>query len=723
MSGSTLTDPWLQWAQSGDGAPPMDTGAPALPASTVTNATQANPAFAATPQGQALAILGQNLNYGTGAASPRTTGQAPTPLTTAPQSGATAPHPDMQLVADAAQPANRPAGPMNPLMGAPPAPVAPPQPTPGTGAGPAMPPPVAPPQAPQAPPMQTAIANPNPTAAKLALMDQPYQQGAGYYGLVHAGEGSGVNPITGATGDVQVMPKTLADFQATPQGKGVDVNTPDGAAKFTQWYGDQNATTLASATGQPATNGAVIAAHLLGPDGATALLTHPNDPIKSFLSPGAIKNNPGPLPDPNMTGSQAFASIKQYYAGAGGGTTTAQGAPSGSSQFTGAVAAQPTQGGGASTSPTDDPLAYANALKANLPFPNLGKQFGNSNGLGLMMLASGILGGKNLAQGIGEGLKGMTAVANSDEERKFQANQMQMQLNQLGIQHQYQSALLGLRSGTLANQTATTAYNTGANNPTGTGSRLGDQTTLANNRATNTQNNNQVGQYTKDNLKESDEMVDAGTNATSQLNTINQYQTAIQNGGLGPTLVDKFKRDLATQLGINIGDVTQDGVLSAKLMQQRMGLMGVAGMKGTGLRTEKEFNQFTGQFGSLDQNPENLAPILATLKSSANRDLAMQNDWTSMDPDQKTSIMKQADGVRTWQKPYIQNWQADLGVTAPTLATQRNGSSPTTQAAPPAGGGGGGLVKVSGPPTAKNPSGVYMVPPDKVALYNANGYK
>lgn len=165
-------------------------------------------------------------------------------------------------------------------------------------------------------------------------MDQPYQQGAGYYDAVHGGEGNGVNGTTGASGPVQVIPSTARAFAASPQGQGVDVNTEAGARQFTKWYGDQNAQQISATTGQPATMGQVVAAHLLGPGGATAIIAHPNEPIGNFLSADAIKNNPGPLPNPNATGSEALASINSYYSKASGNQFAGPGAPAGTAVTT-----------------------------------------------------------------------------------------------------------------------------------------------------------------------------------------------------------------------------------------------------------------------------------------------------------------------------------------------------------------------------------------------------
>lgn len=143
----------------------------------------------------------------------------------------------------------------------------------------------------------------------------PYVMGSGYYDLVHGGEGNGVNPTTRAAGPVQVIPRTADEFYNSPGHEGVDLTTEAGGREFTKWYGDQNAAKISAVTGKPATNDQVVSAHLLGPGGATSILTRPNEPIGTTLGNEVVRNNPGPFPGgPSMTGAEAQRSIAAYYA-------------------------------------------------------------------------------------------------------------------------------------------------------------------------------------------------------------------------------------------------------------------------------------------------------------------------------------------------------------------------------------------------------------------------
>lgn len=146
--------------------------------------------------------------------------------------------------------------------------------------------------------------------------DAPYTPGSGYYDAVHPGEGDG-RPTTGhsASGPLQVQPGTLDDFHAAGHAN-VDVNTEAGAREFSKWYGDQNAKTISDATGQPATNGQVWAAHLLGPGGAKALLANPDAPIGKTLASTTIEANRAAIGPDSQTGAQALQHIQNYYAGA-----------------------------------------------------------------------------------------------------------------------------------------------------------------------------------------------------------------------------------------------------------------------------------------------------------------------------------------------------------------------------------------------------------------------
>ena len=172
-------------------------------------------------------------------------------------------------------------------------------------------------------------------------MDQPYQTGAGYYDAVHGGEGNGVNAKTGASGPAQVIPGTAAAFHAAPGNADIDLNTEAGGRAFTKWYGDQNAQKISEVTGQPATVGQVVSAHLLGPGGATAILSRPDEPIGKTLGEAAVTNNPGPLPGGvSMTGREAQKSISDYYAKAAGNQFAGPGAPTGSTTSAAALAAE-----------------------------------------------------------------------------------------------------------------------------------------------------------------------------------------------------------------------------------------------------------------------------------------------------------------------------------------------------------------------------------------------
>ena len=172
-------------------------------------------------------------------------------------------------------------------------------------------------------------------------MDQPYQTGAGYYDAVHGGEGNGVNAKTGASGPVQIIPGTAAAFHAAPGNADIDLNTEAGGRAFTKWYGDQNAQKISEVTGQPATVGQVVSAHLLGPGGATAILSRPDEPIGTTLGKAAVENNPGPLPGGvSMTGREAQKSIADYYAKAAGNQFAGPGAPTGSTTSAAALAAE-----------------------------------------------------------------------------------------------------------------------------------------------------------------------------------------------------------------------------------------------------------------------------------------------------------------------------------------------------------------------------------------------
>lgn len=116
---------------------------------------------------------------------------------------------------------------------------------------------------------------------------------------------------TGAMGKYQFVPGTWAQY-----GGGGDPNDPVAQEAAVRKLTADNAAALAKALGREPTAGELYLAHQQGAGGATALLTHPDQPAGSLVSPKAIAVNGG---DPNAPAGQfvdkwtsKFANVAPY---------------------------------------------------------------------------------------------------------------------------------------------------------------------------------------------------------------------------------------------------------------------------------------------------------------------------------------------------------------------------------------------------------------------------
>lgn len=273
---------------------------------------------------------------------------------------------------------------------------------------------------------------------------QPYTPGAvNVSALIRRGESGDVgdtnvkNPKSSAQGPDQFTSGTWNEFLASDAGRGytqADRSNANANTVATNWLADQNATKIRGVTGVQPTVGQVAAAHLLGGQGAAALLAHPNDPISNYLEPSAISGNARIL-RPDMTGAEAVNAVERYYAsgatsGGGGG---GGGSPAGI--FTGATTSQPVSSGIMPPMPASDvvePPAYS-------PWRTL-------TNVGL-----GILGGTSPNAGTNIGRGALHGVEISDKEKQAEATQA-LARQQASASNMFRKAQLTLE-GARADQT------------------------------------------------------------------------------------------------------------------------------------------------------------------------------------------------------------------------------------------------------------------------------
>lgn len=163
-------------------------------------------------------------------------------------------------------------------------------------------------------------------------------------GAESGGDPSIKNPASEAQGPGQFIPGTWSDFVKSPANTGgwteADRFAPAGADQATkdrvtaanraavQWYAQANGAAIQQKFGRPATDDELLAAHLLGPDGAMALIGDPNGNVRDTLaklSPKTVDQifaGNAKVLSPDMTNGQALAAITRFYRG-GGGTATA----------------------------------------------------------------------------------------------------------------------------------------------------------------------------------------------------------------------------------------------------------------------------------------------------------------------------------------------------------------------------------------------------------------
>jgi len=262
----------------------------------------------------------------------------------------------------------------------------------------------------------------------------------------------------------------------------------------------------------------------------------------------------------------------------------------------------------------------------------------------LLALGAGLAGKRTLGEGISAAAGNLNQLYMQRGDLGFKLAQMGLENKRLDNQMAYQNELLGVRDKQL-----------------GQGQQRIDNT-AANQQAQRQQAQQRIDYTTsggamsfKDNLKESQEIDQEGEEAAKQLGTYANWQKLAQSGqaGIGAGVMAEMKRRLATnfpQLGIgpNTSDM-QVADIMGKLWQQDS----VQAMKGTGLRTQREFEVFQKSAPSLSTNPDAAAAAAGAMVNSANADLAAYKAWHDPNTNQ-ADIMHQTNGVANFRSRFVQ---------------------------------------------------------------------
>lgn len=233
----------------------------------------------------------------------------------------------------------------------------------------------------------------------------------------------------GANGNTySFLPSTFAAFVASPannQGFTTkDIGNPKAQEAAYNWNMAENSAAL-KASGVPVNDDTLSQSWLLGPKAVAAFTANPNanayDVYASITSKGqadqAFSTN-GKLLQKDMTAGQVLQAAHSFYRnpGSGNGTAVASGGASTSADKGNDVPAG---------LPTQIPGVGASGLGmlSNFQMPQV------SNQDRLFALASGLLQGGTLGQGLGKGLANLTALQQQDRENQLKGYQANAQVS------------------------------------------------------------------------------------------------------------------------------------------------------------------------------------------------------------------------------------------------------------------------------------------------------
>jgi hypothetical protein len=369
-----------------------------------------------------------------------------------------------------------------------------------------------------------------------------------------------------------------------------------------------------------------------------------------------------------------------------------------------APAQAPTQLPGTGSSPFDG-VDYKTLLQGRLPgqapddMMNLsGRQRAQ------LALAAGFLGQDGGTRGAGQGIMNMLGVQNQDQEQQLKTAQLGGQLASDATRWQQMQAQMALLK---PKQDLLTANADAAQTKAANAQRAADDTharvqiqqgrlglqdmqyqlrkQVADANISGDSKANAALQL--DNVKEAQGIEDMGENAIKTLPVVADMKAAIANGATpGNDMISKWKRSVAQALGVPVGDTDPSSVQLAQAASAQLQRGNIQGMRGLGLRSNREFTTFIAGLANVDQNPQALGTVLDLQERGMQLDKSIYDQWHSMSPDERLARIRTPMGIDSWKNPILQQYGADNGVQpngAPTQPNIQKGPN-GWQVAPPA---------------------------------------
>jgi GH24 family phage-related lysozyme (muramidase) len=257
----------------------------------------------------------------------------------------------------------------------------------------------------------------------------------------------------------------------------------------------------------------------------------------------------------------------------------------------------------------------------------------------ILALASGLLSGPTFGAGLGRGLAAVVGVNQEDIGNRMRAAELGAQLQMLGIRGNYMAGKLDQGNVKLGidQQNADTRVTTAGNQTKALTARLDGSLDAAKANV-------------KDNYADADEIQAEGEEAKRQLPVWTNLQQTLNTSGAGPSVQDQWKRQIALTFGIPIGNTVPTSTQLQDALSKMTQADAARGMKGTGLRTQREFETFTHTVGSIGTDPNAMRTIAGMVVPRLQSQSDAYDQWFSMPAEQRAAVLQgPAQSVATWR--------------------------------------------------------------------------
>ena len=439
---------------------------------------------------------------------------------------------------------------------------------------------------------------------------------------------------------------------------------------------DENRQALQSATGQAPDDATLYSAHFLGSPAAVGVAkAAPDADLRSTIEAAVGRSNAAKFFAANPSILKNGMTVADFRSWAqrkmGGGTSATPvgpaSAPAGSPQPApqappGPQGYDPAQGGqdaflsqpqAPQQAPVDD------SIMGRLSRPGVAD--------GFLALGSGLLSGRNMADGIGKAAQGFQGALKVSRDEDFRQQEMGLKREDMGLRRDdlslrrdeakarlgYQNASLDLKRQQIAqaqaatrNQSAGTFYG-----PDGTVF----QAVFSPGTATGYQYRNAVTgelaatlpqgavraedsamrSYNQQDGKDAQAFITSASQAPANISRINGLRSVLATSGAGGSVMDMLTRGLVQASGRDVGSVNAADMDTAKAYLSQLELGASELMKGQGQITESERKILRDSVGSIRSNPVALQRILSVMEQAEQRKMALADSWISASPEEK----------------------------------------------------------------------------------------